>query len=102
MSVSVILFTQFLFALSLMVVIGTDNRKLWAPLFYEMYLVYYFIVYSKYQKNLNDGMHNSLFNMVYFSGLGLSVFGFLFDFVNEKKRIWIPKEAWYKQKEKDE
>jgi hypothetical protein len=77
-----------------MIYFDTQNRRLWAPLLQEFFLIYYFIVFSKYQENTENEFRGALFNMMYLLGLGVSVFGFLFDFVDENKRKWIPKEAW--------
>ena len=70
------------------------NRKIWGPMLQELFLMNYFIVYSKFQHNIGLPVYTSYFDMMYFAGLSVSVLGFIFELVNEKKRDWIPSEAW--------
>ena len=96
MRVVMVCFFQFPLATMCLLVFGSADRRVWAPLVQEVYLVFYFFMYSFSQVELEDEFLESVFMSAYFGGLCLSVFGFLFNFVNENKKQWIPKLAWRK------
>ena len=59
----------------------------------EVFLIVYFYCYA-YSQAFQDQLMQAVFTMLYFMGLGVSFCGFLFDLVNEHKKVIIPRVAW--------
>ena len=87
-------YLQLLVMLILVARFASANRKTWVPLSQEVFLAYFYcmFVYVKYAES--DKPTDSCFAMLYFMGLSLSVLGLLFEIVEDKKHVWIPKLAW--------
>ena len=93
-SVLVLCFLQLPFSTVCLTLFASNGRQVWVTLAQELFLSYYYFFYSYYQAHSSDELVSSLFVMLYFLGLSISVFGFVFGVVDNKKRVWISREAW--------
>ena len=94
-SVIVFLFQQTV-ALVIFFCSRLQNRRLWVLICQEVLLCFYFASFVKYQSNTDVWMSQTVLDIMYFIGMSFGIFGILFEIVDRKKKILIPKEAWSK------
>ena len=97
-TLSVMCFVQLHLAMSFVVLLSWADRRLWITLLQELYLCYYYFGYFYFHRIVHQGRSDSVLIILYFVGLSVSIFGFVFDIVDNNKREWIPRQAWPSQK----
>ena len=80
--------------MGLLILFVSSNRRVWIFIVQEMFLTYYFYVFSVTHDQDTNELKMNYFMLIYFTGLSVSTFGLLFEIVDNKKKDCIPKEAW--------
>lgn len=93
-SIILVIILQIQLSLTFSFLFFSMSRRTWIPSIQELFLTVYFCIYLfSYQHNEEEN-HDSLFMIFYLIGLSILIFGLFFELVDDKKKDWIPREAW--------